>query len=540
MLIYRDAARSVAGAEVVSELLNLLMSKADAGRPSAAVLLAGELEAALADLAAPAAAIAADCTDELARACVSLDTSVARALLARLARERLPNPLVLKRPEGYAYYALDPARYAELACGLVSADERVLVVGVRSIGTSLSAVVRAALERRGMEVSRVTVRPGGHPYARELVAPPELERAVAACAGARVLIVDEGPGLSGSTFLAVGECLEALGVPCSRIHFIVSHPVVPERLLAPHAAERWARFTTSIAEAPSLEGGIELTGGAWRPLVYDAEQEWPACWLALERRKFLRPAGEGVELIKFVGFAPYDRAPLERARQLHAGGFSPAVRADAPGYLAQRWCVGRPLSLRALSHKPVRALALARLVSYLAYRHAALPAAHADAAGLEHLLQVNVREALGRELSLTPRLELERPVYADARLAPHEWLRTPDDRLLKLDGIDHADDHLWPGPCDAAWDLAGAVVEWRLENEASTLLERYRAATGDDVARRIVPYIIAYSAFRVAHVSFAERSSDERERARLAPEAAYYLSRLRRACEAFERGRSPW
>lgn len=540
VLLYRDAVRSLSGADAVSMVLAALSGSTNVRSRSAALLLAGELEAALADLELPAATIAAECTDELARACVSADPSRARRLLERLARERLPGQLVLKRPEGYAFYALDPARYGEVACQLVNRDERVLVVGVRSIGTSLSAVVRVALERRGVRVERVTVRPGGHPYARSLVVRPELERAVASSWGARVLIVDEGPGLSGSTFLAVGEQLEALGVPCSRIVFIASHPVVPERLLAPRAVERWARFTTVVAEPPALEGAVELTGGAWRPLVYDAELEWPACWPALERRKFLRPAGAGVDLIKFAGAPPHDRAPLERARQLHAGGFAPAVREDAPGYLAHRWLAGQPLSLRALAERSLRAVALGRLVSYLAHRHAALPAPDSDVAGLERMLQVNVREALGRELARAPRLALERPVYADARLAPHEWLRAADGRLLKLDGIDHADDHLWPGPCDTAWDLAGAIVEWRLEGEASALLDRYRTATGDDVARRIVPYLIAYSALKVAHAHFAERASDERERARLAPDAAYHTARLRRFCEAFERGGEAW
>jgi hypothetical protein len=540
VLVYRDASRKLAGAEVVSELLDVSRIGADVQRRWSALSVAGELEAALADLEHTAAPIAADCTDELARACVTGDTAPARARLARLSRERLPDQVVLKRPEGYAFYALDPTRYGELACRLVRRGERALVIGVRSIGTSLGAIVRVALEQRGISVRRVSVRPGGHPWARELAAQPELARAVRASEGARVLIVDEGPGLSGSTFLAVGECVEALGLSRSQIAFMLSRQVRPERLIAPRAMERWARFTSAVAEAPPLEGAVELTGGAWRRLVYDSEQEWPACWLAMERRKFLRPAGEGVELVKFAGFPPYDRGALERARQLHAGGFAPPVRADVPGYVAHRWCPGRPLSLRALARGPLREAALIRLVSYLAYRHAALPAKDSDTVGLENMLQVNLRDALSRELARPARLELVRPVYADARIAPHEWLLANDGRLLKLDGVDHADDHLWPGPCDVAWDLAGAIVEWRLEREASTLLERYRAATGDDVARRIVPYAIAYSAFRVAHVHFSERSDETSERARLAPEAAYQLARLRRFCEAFEHGRSPW
>ena len=42
-------------------------------------------------------------------------------------------------------------------------------------------------------------------------------------------------------------------------------------------------------------------------------------------------------------------------------------------------------------------------------------------------------------------------------LAPHEWLRLDDGNVRKTDAIAHGDDHLFPGPTDIAWDLAGAI-----------------------------------------------------------------------------------
>ena len=91
-------------------------------------------------------------------------------------------------PEGYAFYALHPALYASAAAHLPPGDWR--VIGIRSIGTSLSAVVAAALGAP----PPVTVRPTGHPFARELRLSAELEAEWAAHAGPFV-VVDEGPVL---------------------------------------------------------------------------------------------------------------------------------------------------------------------------------------------------------------------------------------------------------------------------------------------------------------------------------------------------------
>jgi hypothetical protein len=68
-----------------------------------------------------------------------------------------------KRAEGYAFYALYPENYLEAAArsGL---GPRTRIIGVRSIGEGLSAIVATALEAS----PPVTVRPVGHPFYREV------------------------------------------------------------------------------------------------------------------------------------------------------------------------------------------------------------------------------------------------------------------------------------------------------------------------------------------------------------------------------------
>src|SRR5205814_10346315 len=107
------------------------------------------------------------------------ENSLARLKETLAAIECVENPMLqIKVPEGFAFYALFPEQYC--ASFTKWADEhrgnspkRALVVGIRSIGTTLSALGRAALRVLGWEVSRLTVRPSGHPFERrvELEAP---------------------------------------------------------------------------------------------------------------------------------------------------------------------------------------------------------------------------------------------------------------------------------------------------------------------------------------------------------------------------------
>jgi hypothetical protein len=125
-------------------------------------------------------------------------------------------------------------------------------------------------------------------------------------------------------------------------------------------------------------------------------------------------------------------------------------------------------------------------------------------------------------LDSTAELRLEHPVIADGRMQPHEWLMTQEGRLLKTDSGSHGDDHFFPGPTDIAWDLAGAIVEWRMnEQQARGFIDRYRCVTGDEPLARINGFIRAYAVFRAAYCLIAAnamRGSDEEARLRRAAE----------------------
>jgi hypothetical protein len=422
----------------------------------------------------------------------------------------------LSEPEGFAFYALYPDTYREAARRFVAATRpaRVAVLGLRTIGATLAAVVAAEVEAAGIPVEGATVRPRGHPWDRELRLGPRLRQWLAGAVEGHVAIVDEGPGLSGTSFASAAEAAAEAGLPDERIHLFPSWDADGSGLRSERARARWARhrrWTATFEEAvlPRLAapwgGGRprDLSAGLWRDLHYGEDR--PATQPQHERRKYLldRP-GEAPILLKFAGLGRRGERALARARAQSEAGLGPEVLGLAEGFLAYRHHRGRPAGARDLGPGIIGAMA----------RHAAVLAqADAGDARFDDILEmtrINLGEGLGAEpclgwMEALRRTVATRPAVAcDGRMMPQEWLLS-EGRILKCDGVDHHDDHFWPGPQDPAWDLAGATVEWGMDASArEALVGAYLARVHDRGLREVLPfYRVAYLAWRLGYASLA-------------------------------------
>jgi hypothetical protein len=229
-----------------------------------------------------------------------------------------------------------------------------MVVGIRSIGTTLSAVTTAAARCNGIQASRITVRPQGHPYNRYTEFSPNQLGAIqqAVTADAMFTIVDEGPGLSGSSFLSVAEALEHAGVLRENITLVSSHAPNADGLCSDDAARRWKRYrniaVAGEARRPS-EAQIFIGGGEWRTRLFADSAEWPATWTSFERLKYLTTAdfSNGPRLYKFAGFGHYGDRVFEREQAIAAAGFGPSPRYEADGFVSYPWIEGRAMSAEA-------------------------------------------------------------------------------------------------------------------------------------------------------------------------------------------------
>jgi len=424
----------------------------------------------------------------------------------------LPAAVEVKLAEGYAFYALRPESYA-LAAERLQLTAPPRVIGLRSIGSGLACMAAAALGAP----TPFTVRPVGDPFARELRLSDEFA-ATLLHGEAHYVIVDEGPGMSGSSFGAVADWLEERGVPPERIAFLPGHA----NPLGGHASERhrhrWTRAQRPVVgleeprpgEVERLTGPIQhridLSAGAWRPLWSAAEADWPAIDPMWERRKFMVRSESGQWLVKFAGLGRIGEAQLDLAERLHQAGFGSEVAGLADGWLVSRWQADA---------RPTRP-SLAELASYLRLRRGLV--APQPGASPEMLANMVRRNLPGWADWSPPGRLVPRPVCTDNRMAAHEWLRLPSGQLLKADGLDHHQAHDLIGCQDIAWDLAGATLELDL---STTDAEQLRLAT--DTSKELLDfYLVAYAAFRVgAHrlsATTLDHWPDEQQRNRRAAE----------------------
>ncbi|EYD75212.1 hypothetical protein Rumeso_03308 [Rubellimicrobium mesophilum DSM 19309] len=529
MIVYSDRKRSEDPRGLLASLRRRLSDAAP--DPVAMLIEAGVLEAALVDALSPGE----DDEPPLARALRAVTLDLAHAARGHAGAEArldsalrgiedvergpLPGLASVTEPEGFAFYALYPETYAEAARRFLRAarPERATVVGLRSIGTTLSAVVAAELEAGGVPVRSLTVRPRGHPFERELHLGPRLLAALEEGAAGHVLVVDEGPGISGSSFACAAEAAIRAGVPEHRIALFPSWDSDGAGLRSERARALWPRLGrwTAGFEETFIDGGRlaapwgggstrDLSGGLWRERLCSPGR-FPAVQPQHERRKYLVERDDGPLLLKFAGLGARGARALVRAEAQAEAGLAPEVVGLANGFLAHRFEDGRPA-------EALDAELLGAMTGYLAQLAAGPASGPARFDDLLAMTRLNVAEGLGPAAAgRTGWMEglrgpvLARPALAgDGRMLPYEWLRTGAG-VLKCDGIDHHDDHFWPGAQDIAWDLAGAVVEFGMGAEArERLLAGFRARSGDGGAREVLPfYEVAYLAWRLGYTTLA-------------------------------------
>jgi hypothetical protein len=475
------------------------------------------------------------------------------SVLERWAALGLPDEVEVKTAEGYAHYAIYPEASFEAAarCTWIGPPR---VLGLRSIGTGLAAMVAVGAKAR---LQPLTLRPVGPPFSRRLRLSGRLRFEILSSRGS-FAVIDEGPGLSGSSFGTVGDLLDAGGVPRDRVTYFPSHAGEPGRQADQQHAQRWrtARRVVTAFDNPTLGDSApaqrldrwvgdligpvlaprrDVSGGRWRGArALDA----PAT-PSLERHKFLYHAASGNWLAKFAGLGEQGAIKARQAILLARAGFSPAVAGLKHGFIVQAWLSeGRALQ----PARPDRGHLLDRLARYLAFRARQFPARPRDGASMADLVDmaaVNGTEALGGEAGTAVAERLKgmsrtasrgRPIAVDGRLHAWEWLETPEGGLLKTDAVDHAFGHDLVGCQDIAWDIAGARIELGLSGEETAWLARAieRLDGGETPPERLSLHEPLYAAFQLGLWSMGQDGDEQNTRRNAA-----HAERYRRALLVF-------
>ncbi len=425
-------------------------------------------------------------------------------------------------------HATQRVRVGELAqaCGRAvrGGDGMEVLLAAARLECGAADVWAAAIEAERL----ATLRPVGPPAERRIAAGAELAAAMRAWRGA-VLVVDEGPGLSGSSFGGTVRWLRGLGVEAERITLVASwNPAGREaaRLSNRYTARHWPEWhvRTAAAVAAPGTGAQELSGGRWRTVLGGPAGE--PVWGPHERRKYLLAGGRTIA--KFGGLGEYGHKTLERARRLAEAGWGPALAAGAETAARQGWTLYQRERVRPL-RRATRGWC-EQAGRYLAWTAAEfrLEAEAPPTPEMEEMARINVRRLLGRDLAgaapAGPRVGL------DGRMRAVEWGEREHGGWVKFDGTDHGDDPFFPGPGDIAWDLAGIGIEFGAAAEAA-VVAAYGQASGEReaaLAPRLAWHRVAYSGFRAAFCRVAATQTDGADRNGFEAAAARYQA----ACAA--------
>lgn len=529
-IVFRDNSDEIAGPELGRQLREAIARATrtrDRDAKVDAVLRAGTAECALGDCGSPLASQAALLTDHLAGIFVNRNRSedMPEPLLTEVIAA-LPARVQVTVPEGFAYYGLHPGDFSDAALELAGRSS-VAVVGIRTIGVVLSAMATAALNRGEPHASRITVRPTGHPYDRQTHFSAMEESWIEdhKARNSDFLVVDEGPGLSGSSFLSVAEALVSRGVGACRITLLGTREPDVNRLCATNASERWRRFkfkTVGSRVIHRFEGWTSLSGGRWREHFIPQGFAWPVCWPEMERLKFLSPDRETI--VKFEGIGQLGNVVRTRAAAIAEGGFGVGAQDAGGGVTAYRIVDGRPMR-----HSDANRNTIRRIAEYCAFRAMEFGSAKQNPIELKRMTEFNFLQEFGSDAKLPEDAFCSaQPVIPDGRMQPEDWLLAADGRLLKVDASIHGDDHFFPGPTDIAWDLAGAIAEWDLNSHAEEYLTKeFVRLTSDDLSFRLPYYLLAYASFRAAFCRMAESAtSHPAEKLRLQRARQFYWRRL--------------
>ncbi|QGW81854.1 hypothetical protein [Variovorax paradoxus] len=580
MLVYGDTTRREPAARKLARLRGQLAdaraSPAGLGRHSLlvdALIEAGELVQGVADArfraagkrdaTSPETDAAMALTMAFAKLCTqSWEAAFAHELqqgsledLLAACEARLPSiELEVKQPEGYAFYALYPEGHFAAAKRLRAGPWH--VIGLRSIGTSLAAMAAVALDAP----APLTLRPVGHPFDRRV----SLGDTPLARPAAHHAIVDEGPGLSGSSMAGVMRQLRDEGVPADRVHLFPGHANGPGVQANDETRALWTQASVHVVEfdelilradhpAHRLQGWVEalvgplqaplaeITGGAWRRAHGHGHGDVPPAHPWQERRKFLAHNSGGAWLAKFIGLGHAARQRFGCAKRLAEAGFSPFVAGLCHGFMVEQWHGEMaPLSPTRLQCAELRARLVERLADYIAFRAHSFPAAEDNGASLRALHEMglhNSAEALGNGLAgAWDRLQGQAErlqgrvhrVKTDNRMHAWEWL-ADDSRIFKTDAVDHHAGHDLIGCQDPAWDVVGAQAELGLTAEELSRLVDGLSRRGCRIDAELLGfYTPAYLAFQLGHYRLAAQDAPEPvEQRRLEAQCERYTQALR-------------
>ncbi len=448
--------------------------------------------------------------------------------LSILKQMQIPKEITVNVPEGFVFYGLYPEVYLEAASEFIKEKkpEKTMVIGLRSIGTVLSALIAAHLKNDGCVVKTFTLRPRGHPFNRFLILDEKISTMIKQSTGYYLLVVDEGPGLSGSSIGGTLSAIKNLNITSDRIVIFPSWLPSGDRFISENARILWNDYKKYIGSFENqwivngkLERNLqkkincEISAGMWRSRFIAETSDYPAVHPNHERRKYLlidrSEDKKNYWIAKFVGLGKYGASNVSRAQKLAEMGFTPPIDKFYNGFAVMKFVEGKVIKKTDLDDSLIDFVK-----NYLLFIQKKMGASlQVSYDQMLEMIYINVKEGLGEKWckcleKFTPEtssLYEEAAVAIDGHMMPHDFLKTSNG-IVKVDHIEHHSDQFFHGVQNICWDIAGFFVEFELDSRKREHFLEHFTSIDSFVLKRQRFFDIAYLAFRLGYVSLAADS----------------------------------
>jgi hypothetical protein len=172
-------------------------------------------------------------------------------------------------------------------------------------------------------------------------------------------VIDEGPGLSGSSICGTLEKLLECGISKDRIVIFPSWNPDSGRFISERAKRLWPifdKFTKDFTDVWIVNNKLEslfekkiindFSGGNWRDFLISNKSDFPAVYTFHERRKYLlEDEHKNQYIAKWVGLGEYGEKLIERGSRMAGSQFGIPITSYTYGFIIQPFIKGKILQV---------------------------------------------------------------------------------------------------------------------------------------------------------------------------------------------------
>lgn len=379
------------------------------------------------------------------------------------------NDLTISIQEGFAYYAVYPEQYRRAVDKYFLENKNdVVVIGLRNIGTALSAVVSSELIRNNINVKSFTLRPRGEWYNRYQIFSQKLKTFIYENKNSNFLIVDEGPGKTGTSISGTIKELNKLGITFNNIIIFPSYyPDLSKLDEVWSKCKIYVQLFNPIEENKKYEKIEKIEGKN----IFD-------------KLKYKLHYNNDNYFCKFVGLGEYGIKAFDKAKIFYENDFSPEPLKLEDGFIYFKY-IDNFLKKDYIVEDFL--IFAAKYYSFLIKKFKTIPSHSFNE--LDEIISYNLNEKIQRKFEEQYAIEIDGlPELSSFCKIGNKFYKTGNNNYPLR--------HTLPGNIDYHYDLAAFIIENKLSKEQIKIFLNGVEAKKEE--EKIIYYGLLYKAIKKA------------------------------------------